>query len=288
MATNQMRREAAKRKLANQQKRREEQARRRKRVAVISSAAAVVVVVVAVVLLTTAPWRSEAPTADTAAPSGTAAPAAPTDAAQNVPTTPAAVPVRPTALPATVDCQYPTGSEAAAKPVNPPSATTGVSSQGTVAASLTTSAGPIGLTLDRALAPCTVNSFTSLAQQGYFDGTTCHRLTTSPGLQVLQCGDPSGSGSGGPGYTFADETFPEIKYGRGLLAMANAGPNTNGSQFFMIYGEAQLSPDYTVFGTIDAAGLQTLDTVGAGGTTTGQGDGAPATPVTIQSASVQS
>lgn len=275
MATNQMRREAAKRKLANQQKHREDRARRQKRVAVISSAAAVVVVVVAVVLLVTAPWQSNDP----------APVAAPADAAQNVPTEPAPVPVRPTALPASVDCSYPAG-EQASKPVNPPSQTTGVSAEGTVNAALTTSAGPIGLTLDRALAPCTVNSFTSLAQQGYFDGTTCHRLTTAPGLQVLQCGDPSGTGSGGPGYSFADETFPETTYGRGLLAMANAGPNTNGSQFFMIYGEAQLSPDYTVFGTIDATGLQTIDAVGADGTVTGTGDGAPNTPVTIETATV--
>jgi peptidyl-prolyl cis-trans isomerase B (cyclophilin B) len=277
VATNQMRREAAKRKLANQQKHREERARRQKRVAVISSAGAVVVVVVAVVLLVTAPWQSNAP-----APAATTA----ADAAQDVPTDPAPVPARPTTLPATVDCSYPTGSEQASKPVNPPAQTTGVSAQGTASAALTTSAGDIGLTLDRALAPCTVNSFVSLAQQGYFDGTTCHRLTTSPGLQVLQCGDPSGTGSGGPGYSFADETFPEITYGRGLLAMANAGPNTNGSQFFMIYGNAQLSPDYTVFGTIDATGLQTLDTVGAGGTTSGSGDGAPTTPVDIQSVTV--
>jgi peptidyl-prolyl cis-trans isomerase B (cyclophilin B) len=274
VATNQMRREAAKRKLANQQKHREERARRQKRVAVISSAGAVVVVIAAVVLLVTAPWQSDTPAADPVA--------APTDAAQNVPTENAPVPARPTALPASVDCSYPAG-EQASKPVNPPSQTTGVSAEGTVNAAVTTSAGPIGLTLDRALAPCTVNSFTSLAQQGYFDGTTCHRLTTAPGLQVLQCGDPSGSGSGGPGYSFADETFPELTYGRGLLAMANAGADTNGSQFFMIYGDAQLPPNYTVFGTIDGPGLQTLDTVGAGGTTSGSGDGAPATPVDIQS-----
>jgi peptidyl-prolyl cis-trans isomerase B (cyclophilin B) len=278
VATNQMRREAAKRKLANQQKHREERARRQKRVAMISSAAAVVVVVVAVVLLVTAPWQSDTPATDPVA--------APADAAQNVPTDPAPVPARPTALPATVDCSYPTGSEQASKPVNPPAQTTGVSAQGTVSAAVATSAGPIGLTLDRALAPCTVNSFTSLAQQGYFDGTGCHRLTTAPGLQVLQCGDPSGTGSGGPGYSFADETFPELTYGRGLLAMANAGADTNGSQFFMIYGDAQLPPNYTVFGTVDAAGLQTLDTVAAAGTTGGAGDGTPATPVDIQSVTV--
>jgi peptidyl-prolyl cis-trans isomerase B (cyclophilin B) len=196
------------------------------------------------------------------------------------------LPVRATALPASVSCEYPADGQAA-KAVNPPPSAN-VSAQGTVAATLTTDAGAVPLTLDRALAPCTVNSFTSLARQGYYDATSCHRLTTSPGLQVLQCGDPTGSGSGGPGYSFADETFPELTYGRGLLAMANAGPNTNGSQFFMIYGDAQLPPNYTVFGSIDATGLATVDKVAAGGTddSNGLGDGGPVTPVTIQSVTV--
>ena len=275
MATNQMRREAAKRKLANQQKRREEQARKRKRVATIASAAAVVVVVAAVVLLTTAPWRSEGATDQAAAPTASAAPAAPAG---------------------TVNCDYPTESDAA-KPNTPPQAEA-VSAQGTVAASLTTSAGPIGLTLDRAEAPCTVNSFVSLASQGYFDGTQCHRLTTGEGLKVLQCGDPSGQGTGGPGYTIPDEkpttlvpagTSGASVYPRGTLAMAKTSmPNSGGSQFFLVYADSQLPPEYTVFGTIDEAGLATIDQVAAAGAndSNGPGDGGPNTPVTIQTATV--
>nr|WP_308015432.1 peptidylprolyl isomerase [Pseudonocardia sp. ICBG1293] len=103
-----------------------------------------------------------------------------------------------------------------------------------------------------------------------------------PGLQVLQCGDPTGSGRGGPGYSFDDEVFPEISYGRGQLAMANAGPGTNGSQFFMIYGDAQLPPNYTVFGSIGSEGLATLDKVARGGESVGSGDGLPSIPVEIQ------
>jgi peptidyl-prolyl cis-trans isomerase B (cyclophilin B) len=288
VTTNQVRREAAKRKLENQQKRRAERARRRQRTAIITSASVVIVVVLSVVLLSTVglPGGGD----DAAAPSD----GAPTPSSQaaagvpdSIPTEPAPAPVRPTPLPATATCDYPTGSEAAAKPVQPPSGT-GVSAEGTVAVTLQTSAGAIPLTLDRALAPCAVNSFESLARQAYYDGTPCHRLTTGASLQVLQCGDPSGTGSGGPGYTFADEVFPELTYGRGVLAMANAGPNTNGSQFFMVYGDAQLPPQYTAFGTISPEGLQVIDQIANNGQDQSRDstDGAPVEPVTIEQALV--
>ena len=270
VATNEMRREAAKRKLASQQKRREEHARKRKRNSTVAAVATVLVVVAAAVgiyLYASAPDAPEPPAALGPDTSG-------------VPTTP--LPTRPQALPASVNCTY-TPGEPAAKPVAPP-ANGQVSATGTVPATLETSAGAVDLTLDRALAPCTVNSFVSLAQKGFFNGTDCHRLTTGQGLQVLQCGDPTGTGSGGPGYSFADEVFPELTYGRGLLAMANSGPNTNGSQFFMIYGEAQLPPNYTVFGSIGPEGLATLTGIGKAGATGGQDDGAPATPVQIRTA----
>ncbi len=285
-----MRREAAKRKLARQQERRVQQAKRRRQIAVITSVVVVVVVVVGVVLLSTVgksdPATAAAPS-DAATPTSEPAAAAKTPA--NIPTAVTPLPTRPTALPATVDCAYPAGGQAA-KPAKAP-AGTGVSAQGTVAVTLTTNSGAIPLTLDKALAPCTVNSFVSLAQQGYYNDTPCHRLTTDAGLQVLQCGDPSGEGSGGPGYTIPDEVFPELKYGRGLLAMANTGqPNTGGSQFFMIYGDAQLPPQYTVFGSIGAEGLQVVDTIakkGHDGSFDAQaGGGKPIEPVTIQTATV--
>lgn len=277
MATNEQRREAAKRKLEAQQARRAEREQKRKRNTTIAAVVTVLVVVLAAVGIyaLTSAWGGPGDSTPPAA----APPAGNGPDTSGLPTV--ALPKRPTALPASVDCTYPRSSEPAAKPVNPPAAGA-TPAQGTVTADLQTSAGPIDLTLDRALAPCTVKSFASLAQQGYFDGTSCHRLTTSPGLQVLQCGDPSGSGSGGPGYSFADEVFPGLTYGRGLLAMANAGPNTNGSQFFMIYGDAQLPPNYTVFGSIGSEGLSTLDKVAKGGESGGSGDGAPSIPVEIQ------
>lgn len=114
-----------------------------------------------------------------------------------------ALPPVPTPASATVDCSYPSAA-GAAKTVNPPNST-GVSTEGTVNVALTTTAGPIGMELNRAEAPCTVNSIVSLTEQKYFDDTPCHRLVTTPGLQILQCGDPSGKGTGGPGYGFDNE-----------------------------------------------------------------------------------
>ncbi|MGD9987986.1 peptidylprolyl isomerase [Pseudonocardia sp.] len=285
MATNQMRREAAKRKLAQQQMRRAEQARRRKQVATITTAVVVVVVVVGVVLLTTIGSGGGSSTPSSTDPSSSAAAGVTPDA---IPTATVPLPTRPDPFPATVSCDY-KASGTPSKPVNPPPGAD-VSARGTVPVTLQTSAGAIPMTLSRDLAPCAVNSFVSLAQQGYFDGSGCHRLTTSAGLQVLQCGDPTGTGSGGPGYQFADEVFPQLTYGRGLLAMANAGPDTNGSQFFMIYGDAQLPPSYTVFGEISPEGLQVIDTVAKAGSDgsmeSGAGGGKPITPVTIEKTTV--
>jgi cyclophilin family peptidyl-prolyl cis-trans isomerase len=150
-------------------------------------------------------------------------------------------------------CTYTPAGEAA-KPVNPPP-TTDVLTSGTVTFTLAMTGGPVKVTLDRSKTPCTVNSFASLAQQGYFDGTKCHRLADS-GIFVLQCGDPTGTGSGGPGYAFADELTGKESYKRGVVAMANAGPGTNGSQFFLVWDDStslDRQPNYTIFGQMDAA-----------------------------------
>ncbi|PQM44181.1 putative peptidyl-prolyl cis-trans isomerase B [Mycobacterium talmoniae] len=188
--------------------------------------------------------------------------------------------------------------EPASKPVELPRSGKVPTDPAQVSASMDTDQGPIGLTLDNGKAPCTVNSFISLAQQGYFDNTQCHRLTTAASLSVLQCGDPDANGTGGPGYQFANEyptdQYPPddpalqdpVVYPRGTLAMANAGPNTNGSQFFLVYRDSQLPPQYTVFGSIDQAGLATLDKIAAGGVASGgqaADDGPPALKVTITS-----
>ncbi|SJN42271.1 Probable peptidyl-prolyl cis-trans isomerase B [Microbacterium esteraromaticum] len=179
------------------------------------------------------------------------------------------------------ECAYPTANERpSAKPVTAPDADPSLS--GEVAATITTSAGDLAVTLDADAAPCTVNSFLSLAEQGYFDGTTCHRLTTE-GIFVLQCGDPTATGTGGPGYSFADELDGSETYEAGTLAMANAGPDTNGSQFFVVYADTPLPPAYTVFGHLDEASTKIVADIAAAGTESGAPDGAPKTPVTLES-----
>lgn len=181
------------------------------------------------------------------------------------------------------DCSYPSSGQPAVD-VTPPAAGT-EQPTGEVQAVLQTSAGDIPLTLDGERTPCTVESFVSLAQQQYFSNTECHRLTTS-GIFVLQCGDPTGTGRGGPGYRFADELDGTETYPAGTVAMANAGPGTNGSQFFLVYEDTELAPNYTVFGTMSPEGLSVVQQIAAGGTATGGPDGAPANPVTITGVTV--
>lgn len=195
------------------------------------------------------------------------------------------------------NCQYPATAEPAAKRIAPPRTGTVPTNPTTVEAGIVTDRGSIGLELANGKAPCTVNNFASLAAQGFFDGTQCHRLTTGD-LATLQCGDPSGSGTGGPGYRFPNEyptnqyrlSDPAVQrpviYPRGTVAMANAGPGTNGSQFFLVYEDSWLPPTYTVFGTVDRTGLATLDAIADGGVADGSRDGKPATPVTITSVNV--
>lgn len=160
---------------------------------------------------------------------------------------------------------------------------------------LQTSAGQIKFEMDAAKTPQTVNSFKSLADKGFFDKTKCHRLTTG-GIYVLQCGDPEGTGMGGPGYTIPDENLDslgkpneqgQVIYPAGTVAMANTGqPGSGGSQFFLVYKDSPLAPGYTPFGKIDAAGLKVLEDVAKAGTADGGQDGAPKTPVVIQKGSV--
>jgi serine/threonine protein kinase/cyclophilin family peptidyl-prolyl cis-trans isomerase len=192
------------------------------------------------------------------------------------------------------NCQYPSTADAASKPVTAPPTGKVPTTPARVGATIVTNQGTIGLQLAKNESPCTVNSFVTLAEHEFFDDTDCHRLTTSASLSVLQCGDPKDDGTGGPGYTSADEyptdqyppDDPALKvpvvYPRGTLAMANSGPNTDGSQFFMVYRDSQLPPAYTVFGTIDATGLATLDKIAAAGVARGGQDGPPATTVTIR------
>ncbi len=161
----------------------------------------------------------------------------------------------------------------------------------------TTTEGKITVRLFEADAPITVKNFIELAEGAkewvhpttrakskdkLYDGTIFHRVIPD---FMIQGGDPAGSGMGGPGYRFQDETkgSPHSFDKAGKLAMANSGPGTNGSQFFLVYKDSQLPPQYTVFGTIQADGLATLDKIAKGGVASGGEDGAPATEVTIKS-----
>jgi cyclophilin family peptidyl-prolyl cis-trans isomerase len=147
-------------------------------------------------------------------------------------------------------------------------------------ATMVTSKGSLTIALDPQAAPRTVNSFVFLARYHYFDGIVFHRVI--PGF-VLQGGDPTGTGTGGPGYKFADELPAPGRYELGSLAMANAGPDTNGSQFFIISGPdgMRLPPSYSLFGKV-VAGLDVVATIDA----VGSGSGKPKEKVTIESVTI--
>lgn len=144
-------------------------------------------------------------------------------------------------------------------------------------ATITTNRGDIVIDLRDGQAPCTTNSFRFLASKAFYDDTPCHRLTTE-GIYVLQCGDPSGTGRGGPGYRFPDENLANATYPRGTVAMANSGPDTNGSQFFIVYREGGLEPKYTPFGTV-VEGLDIVESIAERGATDDQ---APRQEVVIE------
>jgi peptidyl-prolyl cis-trans isomerase B (cyclophilin B) len=189
----------------------------------------------------------------------------------------------PSAPAGTTTCDYPAAGQAA-KPAQPPP-TTAVPAKGKVAYTLALTGGKVRIVMDRAKAPCTVNSFASLADQGYFNGTRCHRLVDA-GIFVLQCGDPTATGSGGPGYTFADETTGKETYTSGKVAMANAGPDTNGSQFFLIWADStslDKTPNYTIFGRMDTASRDVVAQMAGEGEdgSNGTGDGRPLNPSEI-------
>jgi peptidyl-prolyl cis-trans isomerase B (cyclophilin B) len=263
--TNKQRRQAAQRRLQRQIERRAELQRKRRRTLLVLT------VVVAVLVVGGAAWLiagiGGSDKNDAAAGGTTSAGASPTVDGSD----------------GTCDFTPDTSGNPNLKDVGTPSAQ--VPTSGVVDLAMNTNFGTITLALDQAKAPCAAASFVYLTQQKFFDNTPCHRETDSEGLKVLQCGDPSGSGSGGPSYTFPTQVTGSETYKRGTLAMANSGSGTDGSQFFLVYGDSQLSPDYTVVGTIDDAGLKVLDTIAANGNNAanGAGDGAPNQPVTITS-----
>ncbi|HEY0639158.1 MAG TPA: peptidylprolyl isomerase [Pseudonocardiaceae bacterium] len=281
MPTNEQRRQAAKRKLERQLANRAARAKRRRILAVASSVVLVLLVVGGIYWLASGD-DEQTPAADSTETTPTAPPAETTEGACKYTSTPA---------------------EPAAKPVELPDDPAEKAATGTVSVLLKTNNGDIPITLDRAKAPCTVQSIVHLMASKFYDDTPCHRLVSSDNFKVLQCGDPTGQGTGGPGYTIPDEkptdlaaAPPEAQgasvYPRGAIAMANTGaPNSGGSQFFLVYGTTFLAPDYTVFGTISEIGLATLDKIGAEGVDpasdqSGRGDGKPKLATTITEAQV--
>ncbi len=279
MPTSKQRREAAQRHLQRQLERRAELARKRRRNLGIIATVVAVVVVAGAALLITGVFRGD-DTEASADPSATATAPVPSSAAAAT-----------TNADGTVACTYApdTSGNPNLTDVGTPPTPEATPTQGTSTLLMSTDQGDLTLTLDRAKAPCAAASFTFLAQQSFFDGSICHRLVNQPSFGVLQCGDPTGTGSGGPSYKYAEEVSDDTTYPRGTVAMAKtSAPNTTGSQFFLCFVDTQLPPEYTVVGTIDEAGLGVLETVAAGGIegVGPEGDGPPAVPVTINSLAV--
>ena len=265
MPSNKRQRELARRRAERQATRRAaERVKKRKRRTVVGltvagAAAAVVLILSAAALLKSDkkstdslnPSESPTPTAGTTVACGGTAPTAPKK--QTFPKEPAVV----------------------------------VDAKKTYTAHMKTSCGEIVFDLFADKAPHTVNSFAFLAGKNFYDGTFCHRMTSSPGLTVLQCGDPEGTGAGGPGYTLPEENLKGAKYTRGLVAMAKTNaPHSTGSQFFLIDKDSDLPPDYTVVGKMTDDSLKVLDKILALGIETGT-DGPPKQKVYVESFTVE-
>lgn len=182
----------------------------------------------------------------------------------------------------------------AAAPTAPPEPSTDpnapkmtIDPKATYTATIVTSEGTLTLDLDAAKIPETTNSWKHLADKKFWDGTKCHRMT-SGALNVLQCGDPEGTGSGGPGYTIAEENLEGATYGKGVIAMAKTqAPHSTGSQFFINYADSQLPPQYTPVGTVTKDSMDVLDKIKAIGVKGGAEDGAPAKEITLKTVRVE-
>jgi peptidyl-prolyl cis-trans isomerase B (cyclophilin B) len=199
--------------------------------------------------------------------------------------TPSATPTPSTVAEPATHCTY-TPHPPAARHVGLPPAKP--DDKATYQATINTNRGAVVIDLLNSKATCTVNSFVFLSEKKFYNDTPCPRLVTN-GFYLLQCGDPTGTGSGGPGYEFNDENLAGATYPAGTLAMANAGPNTNGSQFFLVYKNTSLSPAYTPFGKI-VGGLNVLLDIAKDGIKpplNSAGGGHPKETVTIESVTIK-
>jgi cyclophilin family peptidyl-prolyl cis-trans isomerase len=282
VSTSKQRRQAAQRHLQRQLERRAQLVRRRRRnLGILLTALAVVIVAGAAALITGVFSGKDTSAASSSTGSSSAASTA---AAAHT-----------TSANGTVSCTFvkDTSGNPDLKDVGTPPNPTSTPAKGTSALKMVTNQGTLTLTLDRAKAPCAASSFDFLASKKFFDNTVCHREVNEPTFGLLQCGDPTGTSKGGPSYTYAEEVTPTTKYPRGTIAMGNDGrPGSTGSQFFLVFTDTQLPPDYTAVGTVDAKGLAVLDKIAKAGNTgsfePSPGGGAPKVPVKVSSIAVVS
>lgn len=274
MAGSKRERELQRKKLARQQQEAAAAAAaRRKRIRILGAVGGAVVVVLAVVGIAYAIGHSGGGS---------------TSAAAGTPNVHTATSFPTVASPSTVGvrCKPVNGQKPSGKQYTGP--TNGLIQNGQYSENMTTNCGLISFTMDAVHAPNTTKSMAFLSDHGFFNNTICHRLTTGQGNYIIQCGDPKGDGTGGPGYKLQEENLPPIPangsgsvvYPRGTVAMANAGPGTTGSQFFIVYKDSDFPPDYTVLGHV-TKGMNIIDYVASKGTADGSQDGRPKQPLQI-------
>ena len=271
-SSNKRERDLARAKFERQQQRRaQEKAARRRRNQIIAVGAGLAVVVAAVGALLLSSRDNADPAAATPTPTPTASSSPSTSGSPS--TSPVACTEAPEPTTKTQTWTAPPGT-----PLKPKSQ---------YFIKLETNCGDIDIEIDQA-APKTADSMIFLANEGYYTDSDCFRLTTE-GLFVLQCGSPTNNGQGGPGYTVPDENLPEAgtdNYPEGTVAMANAGAGTSGSQFFIVYKNTTLPPNYTIWGKV-VSGLDVVQKVAAAGVQGGGADGTPAQPIVITKATTR-
>ena len=191
----------------------------------------------------------------------------------------------PTKSHAKVNCKKTNAKGHSVKNITPPEVKTPFKNR---TFTLKTNCGEIVIEADGVKAPVTVIALAALAKGGFFNQTICHRLTTN-NIYVLQCGDPTATGSGGPNFSYRDENLPqaaEANYPAGVVAMANSGANTNGSQFFIVYEDTSLPPSYTIWGKV-TKGLDIVQSIANEGVVGGKNDGLPKRTIAIEKVKVR-
>jgi len=285
VASTKREKELARQRAARQAASRAERERRRKRRTAVVASVVVVLLLAAAGAAATIATRGDTPGNDTLATEPPPEPDA-SEPADDPTDEPEPDDAALQGEPVTVgDCTYRPDGEAS-RPVEPPSEADLVT-EGVRAATIATDQGDLTLELLAGDAPCSVASFASLARQGFYADTPCHRLVTE-GIFVLQCGDPSGTGRGGPGYQLDEENLEGATYPRGTVAMAKtAAPGSTGSQFFLVFQDTPLPAEYTPFARI-TGGLEILDAVAAAGAAPPDENGttAPNQPVQITAVEV--